>query len=82
MKMASNLKEKNRHWNVLIDHYRTRIHCPIYNEWIKIVPPTFDAEVVGMKPCSLSDTLHILKELEYTLLIISHPEEYHFIYYM
>jgi hypothetical protein len=30
----------------------------------------------------MSDTLHILKELEYTFLIISDPEEYYFIYYL
>lgn len=35
-----------------------------------------------MKSCSMSDTLHILKELEYTLLIISHLNEYYFIYYL
>jgi hypothetical protein len=37
---------------------------------------------MGMKPCNLSDTLYILKDLEYTLPIISHLEEYHFIYRM
>jgi hypothetical protein len=37
---------------------------------------------VGIKPCSPSDTLHILKELKYTLPIIPHPEEYYFIYHM
>jgi hypothetical protein len=47
---------------------------------VKIVPPTFDAKVMGMKPCSMSDVVHILKELEYTLPIILHPEEYYFIY--
>jgi hypothetical protein len=41
---------------------------------MKIVPPTFDAKVVGMKPYSWNDVLHILKELEYTLLIILHPK--------
>jgi hypothetical protein len=47
---------------------------------MKTVPPTFDAKVMGMKPCSISDVLHILKELEYTLLIIPPSEEYYFIY--
>jgi hypothetical protein len=35
-----------------------------------------------MKLFNLSDTLHILKELEYILPIISHSEEYYFIYRM
>jgi hypothetical protein len=30
-----------------------------------------------MKPCSLNDILHILKELEYTLPIIFHLEKYY-----
>jgi hypothetical protein len=59
----------------LTNHYRTHIRHPIYNERIKTIPPTFDTEVVGMKSCSLSDILHILKELEYTLPIISHSKE-------
>jgi hypothetical protein len=49
---------------------------------MKIVPLTSDAKVMGMKACSLNDTLHILKELEYTLLIVPHLEEYYFIYCM
>jgi hypothetical protein len=44
------------------------------------IPSTSDAEVVGLKPYSLNDILHILKELEYTLLIILHPKGYYFIY--
>ncbi len=52
----------------------------ICNERMKTIPPTFDVKVMGMKPCSLSDILHILKELEYTLTIIHHLEEYYFIY--
>jgi hypothetical protein len=55
---------------------------PISNEQIRIILPTFDVEVVGLKPCSLSDILHILKELEYTLSIIPHLERYHFIYHL
>jgi hypothetical protein len=35
-----------------------------------------------MKPCSLNDILHILKELEYILPIILHLEEYYFIYHL
>jgi hypothetical protein len=37
---------------------------------------------MGMKLCSLNDVLHILKELQYTLLIILHPKEYYFIYHL
>jgi hypothetical protein len=37
---------------------------------------------MGMKLFSLSDTLHILKELEYILPIIPHSEEYYFSYHM
>jgi hypothetical protein len=37
---------------------------------------------MGMKLFSLSDTLHILKELEYILPIIPHSKEYYFIYGM
>jgi hypothetical protein len=37
-------------------------------------------DIWWMKPCNLSDVLHILKQLEYTLLIIPHLEEYYFIY--
>jgi hypothetical protein len=69
-----------RQHSPLLDHYQSRICLPIYNEQVKTIPLTFDVEVVGMKPCSLNDILHILKELEYTLLIIPHPEEYYFIY--
>jgi hypothetical protein len=46
---------------------------------VKTIPPPFDAEVGGMKPCSLSDILHILNELD-TLPIIRHLKEYYFIY--
>jgi hypothetical protein len=49
---------------------------------MKTVPSTFDAKVMGMKPCSLSDILHILKELECTLSIILHSKEYFFIYHL
>ncbi len=66
----------------LIDYYRTHIRCPIYNKRVRTIPPTFDAKVMEMKSCNLNDTLHILKELEYTLPIISHLEEYYFIYCM
>jgi hypothetical protein len=69
-----------RHHSPLTNHYQNCIRLSICNERVKTVPPTFDAKVVGMKPCSLSDILHILKELEYTLPIIPHPKEYYFIY--
>jgi len=35
---------------------------------------------IVMKLCNLSDILHILKELEYSLSIILHPDKYYFIY--
>lgn len=47
---------------------------------MKIIPRMLDAEVVKLKPYSLNDVLHILKELEYALPIIPHPEVYYFIY--
>jgi hypothetical protein len=47
---------------------------------MKIIPRMLDAEVVKLKPCSLNDVLHIMKELEYALRIIPHPEAYYFIY--
>jgi hypothetical protein len=55
---------------------------PIYNEQTKIIFPTFEVEVVGLKPCNLNDIPHILKELEYTLSIIPHLEGYYFIYHL
>jgi len=66
----------------LMDHYQSSIHLSICNEQVKIVPPTSNVEVVGMKLCNLSNVLHILKELEYTLSIIPHLKEYYFIYHM
>lgn len=42
----------------------------------------YSSNIVGLKPCSLNDMLHILKELEYTLLIIPHLEGYYFIYHL
>jgi hypothetical protein len=33
---------------------------------------TLDAKVFGLKPYSLNDVLHILRELEYALPIIPH----------
>jgi hypothetical protein len=39
-------------------------------------------EVVGLKPCGLSDILHILTDLEYTLSIIPRLEGYYFIYHL
>jgi hypothetical protein len=39
----------------MIDHYQSCMHFPICNERTRIILPTFDAEVVGLKPCSLSD---------------------------
>jgi hypothetical protein len=47
---------------------------------MKIISCTFDAKVARFLPCSLNDVLHILKELEYALLIIPHLEAYYFIY--
>jgi len=41
-----------------------------------------NANIVGLKPCSLSNVLHILKELEYISLIIPHLEAYYFIYHL
>ncbi len=64
----------------LIDYYQIHICHPIYNKRIRTIPPTSDAEVMEMKQCNLNDTLHILKEIKYTLPIISHLEEYYFIY--
>jgi hypothetical protein len=64
----------------LIEHYQNCICFPIYNKRVKTIPPTFDVEVVWMKLCSLSDILHIFKELECSLLIILHSEKYYFIY--
>ncbi len=66
----------------MIDHYQSHKRLSICNERVNIVPSTFDAKIVGMKLCSLNDVLHILKELEYTLLIIPHPKEYYFIYHL
>jgi hypothetical protein len=49
------------------------------NQRVKIVPLTYNAKIVGMKPCSLVEILHILKDLQYTLPIIPHLEEDYFI---
>jgi hypothetical protein len=65
-----------------MDHYWSRIHLSIYNVQVKIVPPTFNVEVMRMKLCSLNDVPNILKELQYTLSIIPHLKEYYFIYHM
>ncbi len=65
-----------QHHSPLTYHYQPCICCPIYNERVRTIPPTSNVKVVGTKSCNLSD---ILKELEYTLPIISHPEEYYFI---
>jgi hypothetical protein len=46
------------------------------------IPLIVDAKVMGMKLCSLSYILHMLKELEYTLSIILHSEEYYGIYHL
>jgi len=51
-----------------MDHYQSHIHLSIYNELMKTVPSTFDAKVMGMKPCILNDVFHILKELECTFI--------------
>jgi len=70
------------HHSPLTNHYQNRICLSICNEQVKIITSTFNAKVMGMKLCSLSDVLHIFKELEYTLMIIPHPKEYHFIYHL
>ncbi len=70
------------HHSPMMDHYQNHIHFPICNEWTKIVLPTCDAKIVGLKPCNLSDILHILTKLEYTLLIIPHPKGYYFIHHL
>jgi hypothetical protein len=41
-----------------------------------------NAKIVGLKPCSLNNVLHILKESEYTLLIIPHLEAYYVSYHL
>jgi hypothetical protein len=64
----------------MVDHYQSHMRFPICNEQIRTIPPTFNVEVVGLKSCNLSDILHILKELEYTLPIIPHLERYYFFY--
>jgi hypothetical protein len=66
----------------MMDHYRSRICFPICNKQTITIFPTSDAKVVGLKPHSLNDILHILKEFEYTLLIIPHLEGYYFIYHL
>jgi hypothetical protein len=66
----------------MTNHYRSHICFPICNKQTRTILPTSDAKVVRLKPCSLSDILHILKELEYTLLIIPHLEGYYFIYHL
>jgi hypothetical protein len=86
-KMWGRIGSQSNHLKILhhdsIHNWQTiiRVVClPIYNERIRTIPPTFDAKVVGKKSCNLNDILHILKELEYTLLIIPHSIEYYFIY--
>ncbi len=82
-KMWEGIGSHNSHLKILHHwHYQSRIHFPMCNQQIKIVPLTYNAKVVRMKPCSLSEILHILKDLEYTLPSISHPEEYYFIYHL
>jgi len=64
----------------MIDHYQSCMRFSIYNEQTKIIPQTSNVEVVGLKSCNLSDIMHILKELKYTLPIIPHLEGYYFVY--
>jgi hypothetical protein len=66
----------------MTNHYQSRICFPICNKQTIIILPTSDAEVVALQPYSLNDILHILKELEYTLLIIPHLKGYYFIYHL
>jgi hypothetical protein len=66
--------------NILPWHITTKpIQIPCSDQ-TKIIPPTLDAKVIELKPCNLSDVLHILKALEYALAIIPHPMAYYFIY--
>jgi hypothetical protein len=44
------------------------------------VPLPYGVEVVGLKPCIISDILHILKELEYLPPLISNPKAYYIFY--
>ncbi len=61
----------------------------LYKTWITInfcwenmlgVPLPYGVEVVGLKPCIISDILHILKELEYLPPLISNPKAYYIFY--
>jgi hypothetical protein len=45
------------------------------------LPLPFDVEVVGLKPCVISDILHILNELEYLPPLISNPKAYYIFYW-
>jgi hypothetical protein len=45
------------------------------------VPLPYDVEVVGLKPCIISDILQILKELEYLPPLISNPKAYYIFYW-
>jgi hypothetical protein len=60
----------------MIDHYKTCTHLPTYNDRTKIIPPTLNVKDVRLKPRGLNDVLHILKALEYAVLIIPHLEVY------
>jgi hypothetical protein len=39
-----------------------------------------DVELLGMKPCSLSEMLHIVKELEYMVAWFPNLKTYYLIY--
>jgi hypothetical protein len=56
----------------MTNHYWSQVCFPICNEH----------KIVGLRPCSLNNVLHILKVFEYTLLIIPHLEAYYFIYHL
>ncbi len=40
----------------------------IYKEITPLIPIPLNVEVMGMKPCSLNDMLHIIKEPKYIIL--------------
>jgi hypothetical protein len=46
----------------------------LYHENTPTVPITYDVEVVGLKPHTLNDMLHIFKELKYLLLLVTNVE--------
>jgi len=45
-----------------------------------LVPVPSDAELMGMKPCSLNDVIYMVKGLEYMVPQVPNPTVYYFIY--